>query len=199
MWLFQHPASTPLRIVTSAMACPEDLRLRQVYEAALRAWNLYHSCCLNGAHSKDANSRLRRESMRDLPRWRQFGEQRATAPLAYRGKLRYSLSVTARRPYEQADGSRAGHFRSAGSEDSCPRAASRLGPQPVSRCTQIADLTRVGQFPTLKSQTEPVQIGVKSRTVCAAQPAALLTMALLGTFPCTRLPLCQQAHQGLTF
>jgi hypothetical protein len=61
MWLFQHPASTPLRIVTSAMACPEDLRLRQVYEAALRAWNLYHSCCLNGAHSKDANSRLRRE------------------------------------------------------------------------------------------------------------------------------------------
>jgi hypothetical protein len=38
----------------------------------------------------------------------------------------------------------------------------------MSRCTQIADLTRVGQFPTLKSQTEPFQIGVKSRTVCAA-------------------------------
>jgi hypothetical protein len=32
----------------------------------------------------------------------------------------------------------------------------------LSRCTQIADLTRVGQFPTLKSQTEPLQIGVKS-------------------------------------
>ena len=66
----------------------------------------------------------------------------------------------------------------------------------LSRCTQIADLPRVGQFPTLKSQTKPLQMGVKSRTVCAAPPAALLTMAVLGTFPCTPLPLCQQADQG---
>jgi hypothetical protein len=54
----------------------------------------------------------------------------AVAPLAYRGELGYSLSVTVRRAYEQAYGSRAGHFRSAGSEDSCPTVASRLGPQP---------------------------------------------------------------------
>jgi hypothetical protein len=53
----------------------------------------------------------------------------------------------------------------------------------LSRCTQIADLTRVGQFPTLKSQTEPLQIGVKSRTVCAAPPAALLTTAFAGYIP----------------
>jgi hypothetical protein len=49
---------------------------------------------------------------------------------------------------------------------------------PLSRCTQIADLTGVWQFPTVKSQTEPLQIGVKSRTVCAAPPPALLTMAV---------------------
>ena len=69
----------------------------------------------------------------------------------------------------------------------------------MSRCTQIADLTRIGQFPTLKSQTKPIQVGLKSRTICAAPPAALFTMALLGTFPCAPLPLCQQADQGLPF
>jgi hypothetical protein len=55
------------------------------------------------------------------------------------------------------------------------------GGRPVSRCTQIADLTRVGRLPTVESQTEPLQNGVKSRTVCAAPPPALLTIALLST------------------
>jgi hypothetical protein len=43
-------------ILASAMGCAEDLRLRQVYEAALRAWNLNR-----GVRSIDARSRLRKE------------------------------------------------------------------------------------------------------------------------------------------
>jgi hypothetical protein len=62
----------------------------------------------------------------------------------------------------------------------------------LSSSTHIANLTGVVQFPTLKSQTEPLQIGIKSRTVCAAPPPALLTMALLSTVPCKPLPLCQR-------
>src|SRR3984885_12732836 len=72
----------------------------------------------------------RRAWKRALACWRQLRARIAVAPLAYRGKLGYSLSVTVRRAYEQAYGSRTGHFRPAGSEDSCPTAASRLGPQP---------------------------------------------------------------------
>jgi hypothetical protein len=48
-------------ILASAMGCVEDLRLRQVYEAALRAWNLNHLTFFNGVRSSDASSRLRRE------------------------------------------------------------------------------------------------------------------------------------------
>jgi hypothetical protein len=48
-------------ILASAMGCAEDLRLRQAYEAALRAWNLNHSSFFNGVRSIDASSRLRRE------------------------------------------------------------------------------------------------------------------------------------------
>jgi hypothetical protein len=43
------------------MGCAEDLRLRQAYEAALRAWNLNHARFFNGVRSIDASSRLRKE------------------------------------------------------------------------------------------------------------------------------------------
>jgi hypothetical protein len=43
------------------MGCAEDLRLRQAYDAALRAWNLHHSSFYNGVRSIDASSRLRRQ------------------------------------------------------------------------------------------------------------------------------------------
>jgi hypothetical protein len=48
-------------ILANAMGCAEDLRLRQAYEAALRAWNLNHSRFFNGVRSIDASSRLRKE------------------------------------------------------------------------------------------------------------------------------------------
>jgi hypothetical protein len=48
-------------ILGSAMGCAEDTRLRQAYDAALRAWNLHHSSFYNGVRSIDASSRLRRQ------------------------------------------------------------------------------------------------------------------------------------------
>jgi hypothetical protein len=55
-------------ILVSAMGCAEDLRLRQAYEAALRAWNLSHPSFINGFYSIDASSRLRREFL--SARWK---------------------------------------------------------------------------------------------------------------------------------
>jgi hypothetical protein len=55
-------------ILVSAMGCAEDLRLRQAYEAALRAWNLSHPSSINGFYSIHASSRLRRELL--SARWK---------------------------------------------------------------------------------------------------------------------------------
>lgn len=41
--------------------CADGIRLKQVYKGAVFAWNLYHSYSINGVHSIDASSRLRRE------------------------------------------------------------------------------------------------------------------------------------------
>jgi hypothetical protein len=55
-------------ILASAMGCAEDLRLRQAYEAALRAWNLSHPSFITGFYSIDASSRLRQELL--SARWK---------------------------------------------------------------------------------------------------------------------------------
>jgi hypothetical protein len=47
--------------LTCVVACSDDARLKQDYDAALRAWNFNQSSSINGVNSIDASSRLRRQ------------------------------------------------------------------------------------------------------------------------------------------
>jgi hypothetical protein len=43
------------------MACAEEIRLRQTYKAALRAWNLSRSSLMNGVHSIETSLPVRKK------------------------------------------------------------------------------------------------------------------------------------------